>query len=314
VPTDHLLGPVPRRPPSEIFQCGDIPGLQVDPDLSTLGGPAERPLADHDRPAALGAGSWTPDGALCTPPAQGVAALKVDLFCGDKRVSRPGHSLHVASFAWRVLQIVSHAALSRGSWWFTELVHTGRMHLSMGLSPEHRSAAREAAEAQVPDLVILGALRADVYESTEPGPERDAMLAVLEAMAPEDTLELDAFRDRGRTRLQLVMYACALAYRINADKRRFDPANPEHAPEDFTEVDPKAAGMAQFLARTYLALDPSVLREDAAREAQRMASLGSAEQRAEVIGILPMLGLSRETTAAVAREFGLTVLDGGKTA
>jgi hypothetical protein len=182
------------------------------------------------------------------------------------------------------------------------------------LTPEHRSAARESAEAQVPDLVILGALRADVYETTEPGPERDAQLALLEALHPDDSLELDAFRDRGRNRLQLVMYACALAYKLNAEKRRYDPANPEHVPDDFAEVDPKAAGMAQFLARIHLVVDPSVLREDAAREAQRMSSLGSAEQRAEVITILGALGFSEETITAVAREAGLVVIEGGKTA
>ena len=184
------------------------------------------------------------------------------------------------------------------------------------LTPEHRSAARESAEAQVPDLVILGSLRADVYETTEPGPERDAQLAFLEAMHPDDSLELDAFRDRGRNRLQLVMYACALAYKINAEKRRYDPENPEHVMNEaeFSEVDPKAAGMAQFLARIHLVVDPSVLREDAAKEAQRMASLGSAEQRAEVITILGALGFSEESITAVAREAGLTVIEGGKTA
>jgi hypothetical protein len=45
-----------------------------------------------------------------------------------------------------------------------------------------------------------------------------------------------------------------------------------------------------------------------------MASLGSAEQRAEVITILGALGFSEQTITAVAREAGLTVIEGGRSA
>lgn len=186
------------------------------------------------------------------------------------------------------------------------------------LDDRQRIVARQAAESQAPDLAILGALRADIYETTEPGLHRDSQLALLEAMHPADVREMDAFRDRGRVRLHLVMMACAMAYALNERKERYDPDihgswEDPAVRERFTEVDPKAAGMAQYCARLWLAIDPAVLREEAGREAQRMAELGTAELKAEVLTILPMLGISAEMTATVGRAMGLTVVDGGKT-
>lgn len=173
------------------------------------------------------------------------------------------------------------------------------------LSDDDRRFARWCAEGQVPDLVILGELRARVYEREPPGPDRDAMLAALWSLHPADVRELDAFRDRGRVKLHLIMYACAMAYRISETGERYDPANPDHDPEDYREVDPKAAGMAQYLGRVWLAMDPAALREDGAREAQRVAQMGTAEQRIEVLRILPALGLPRSVTATVADAWGV---------
>ena len=188
------------------------------------------------------------------------------------------------------------------------------------LDARQRAIARQAAESQAPDPAILGSLRAEVYETTEPGLHRDTLLSLLEAMHPDDTRELDAFRDRGRVRLHMVMMACAMAYALNDRKERYDPElhgpwedMPQEMRERFAEVDPKAAGMAQYCARLWLAIDPAVLREEAGREAQRFAELGTQEMKAEVLTILPMLGLSQEMTATVGRAMGLTVVDGGKT-
>lgn len=177
----------------------------------------------------------------------------------------------------------------------------------MGLAHDERQRAREAAEGQVPDDVILGALRADVYETLPPGHGREMMLASLWVMEPGDVRELDSFRDRGRMRLQLVMYACAMAYQLNARKDRLDPANPLHDPSDFAEVDAKAAGMAQYLGRVYLTVDPSALREDAAREAQRYAAMSTTEQRHEVLRLLPALGLDPSAVASVGQAWGFDV-------
>jgi hypothetical protein len=175
------------------------------------------------------------------------------------------------------------------------------------LTDEDRRFARWCAEGQVPDGVILGELRARVYERMPPGPDRTAALQALWSLHPEDVRELDAFRDRGRVKLHLVMYACAMAYRVNEAGERYEPANPDHDPEDFRDVDPKAAGMAQYLGRVWLSMDPAALREDGAREAQRVAELGTAEQRIEVLRILPALGLPRAVTASVAEAWGVPI-------
>lgn len=188
------------------------------------------------------------------------------------------------------------------------------------LDPRQRAIARQAAESQAPDPAILGSLRADVYETTEPGAERDALLELLTAMHPDDCRELDDFRDRGRVRLHMVMWACAMAYVLNDRAERYNPEihgewddMPQEEREKFREVDPKAAGMAQYCARLWLAIDPAVLREEAAREAQRYAEMGNAEMKAEVLTVLPALGMSPEQVKTVGAWMGLHVVDGGKT-
>lgn len=181
------------------------------------------------------------------------------------------------------------------------------------LPREARLRARQMAEAHASDSHILGALRADVYDSTEPGSTRDLMLATLEVMHPDDHRELRAYRDRGMARLHLVMYACAMSYAINERKERYD--GELHASEDgFAEVDAKAASMAQFLGRVFLAVDPESLHEEARAAAQRLSEMSSDEQLVTWLQVGRRLGLSDEMAAEVGRSVGLRVVDGAKTA
>jgi hypothetical protein len=185
------------------------------------------------------------------------------------------------------------------------------MPVPTALTPERRRTARQMAEAHTPDSVILGALRADVYDSTEPGLFRDECLAALQVMHPDDVAELGAYRDRGRARLHLVLYACAMSYQLNPRKERLDLAPEGADTSSYDEVDAKAASAAMFLARVVLALDPKVFREEAEKEAARFASMSDDEKRLAWLRIGAEFGVDDETTAEVGARLGLTVVTGG---
>lgn len=182
------------------------------------------------------------------------------------------------------------------------------------LSKAHRALARDAAEAQVPDSVILGALRARARQRHRTGTKAlAAALADLHLLHAEDVAELDDFRDLGREKLQLVMFACALAYAIDGEAQRFDAGNPDHKARegDFALVDAKQASMAQFMGRTFLVVDPSHLREEAGREARRFAEMSETDRRAELLRILPHLGVPADLIDQISQRFGLRVIQGG---
>lgn len=181
------------------------------------------------------------------------------------------------------------------------------------LAADERKRAREMAEAHAPDSVILGALKADVYDSVPIGPARDAMLMALECMHPEDHRELNAYRDRGRARLHLVLYACAMSYRINQSKERLDLAGPDAREEEFAEVDAKSASTAQFLGRVLLTMDPDALKEEAQAEAERFARMSEDEKQRAWMQIGSAMGVDNETIRHVGERLGFTmsVVQGG---
>lgn len=181
------------------------------------------------------------------------------------------------------------------------------------LSPADLRLAREAAEAQTPDSVILGSLRARVRKAIPRGPVLDSMLAGLQMLHPTDQDDLDDFRDDGRRKLQAVLYAAALAYALNEQAERYDADNPEHANQAFVEVDGKQVASAQFLCRFILAIDPATLKEEAQREAERIANMSAGEQRGLALKILSHVGVPDEEVARVANVMGvqLQAVNGG---
>lgn len=179
------------------------------------------------------------------------------------------------------------------------------------LSSEALSLARAAAEEQTPNSVILGSLRAQLRRTMERGPVLDAALATLHILHPDDVADLDDFRDDGRRKLHAVLYAAALAYALNRHAVRFDPDNPEHDPEDFAEVDGKQLAGAHFLGRYVLAIDPSALKEEAQREAERIAGMSTREQRELALQVLTAAGFPDEEIERLASSVGLELVQGG---
>jgi len=182
------------------------------------------------------------------------------------------------------------------------------------LSKNHRALARDAAEAQVPDSVIMGALRARARKAHKNGTKAlTVALRDLQVLHSEDIAELDDFRDLGREKLQLVMFAAALAYAIDGEAQRYNPEDPEHAKreDDFAVVDAKAASMAQYMGRVFLVVDPSHLREEVGREARRFAEMSETDRRAELLRILPHLGVPADLIQEISQRFGLRVIQGG---
>ncbi len=179
------------------------------------------------------------------------------------------------------------------------------------LDDRHRRRAREMAEAQIPDSIILETLKADVYELWEGEnnrAHRELILSQLAEVNAEDAAELTAMRARGRAMLQLALYACAMGYYLNARKERFRP-------EDHTEgADPQALGYAkvapveasamQYLLRNVLALDDNELTEDAQKEARQLLEGGPERQRAAFLALASHLDVPRRFIAPVAERWG----------
>lgn len=180
------------------------------------------------------------------------------------------------------------------------------------LPHESRLRARQMAEAHASDAQILEALRADVYDSTPPGPTRDLMLSTLQVMHPEDHRELCAYRGRAIVQLHMVLWACAMQRSLNDAKERHDPELHGDDAAGFEEVDPKAASVAQFLGRVFLAMDADALHEEARAKAQEAAEMSTEDQRRMWLRVGLRLGLSDADVTDLGGKLGLSVIDGGR--
>jgi hypothetical protein len=149
--------------------------------------------------------------------------------------------------------------------------------------------ARRYARAQVPDGQILGALRAHARQGIDDPEALTAVLASLQAMHEADVSDLDDHRDLGIATVKLLVAAAAFGERL---KPNMEPAQEG---EEGEEVSGKACSMLQFMGRVFCAIDPAELREEAAREASRMADMSASD--------------IRETIRAMAREVGLRVVE-----
>lgn len=184
------------------------------------------------------------------------------------------------------------------------------------LDDDHRKRAREMAEAQVPDSVILEALQADVYEATTDPRMRAMMLAGLQALDPADALELRKFRGRGRAWMQLALYACAMGYALNARKERFRPEEwPEGTDpveEGYRRIAPVEASALQYVFRNLVAIDPNALTEDAQKEAQAILDGGEEQAGMLLLQVARTVGVPRPAIDAIEEWLGVESSDAGE--
>jgi ribosomal protein L11 len=109
-----------------------------------------------------------------------------------------------------------------------------------------------------------------------------AVLASLQVMAKADVDDLDDHRDLGIATVKLLIAAAAFGEKLDTNMQ----------PSDSGElVTPQACSMLQFMGRVFCAIDPAELREEASRQARKMANMSAGEIKKTIIGMAREVGL-----------------------
>jgi len=166
--------------------------------------------------------------------------------------------------------------------------------------------ARRYAEAQAENGTILGALRAEVRRQFDDPAERRKAVAVLQVLHDDDQEELSDFRDYGRARVQLFLYAAVMGRRLNADLE-------ERAEEEGGALaEPQQLSAGMFFIKAFCVEDPAKVQAEAEAMVSRMEQMSESEQVAAIAQMALAHGLGLDTLTEMARQKGLRLVEAGE--